>query len=69
MTPTSTHDRCTLCNTRGMTDEHYNEHGELPEPLEDEQPTDMPATKWLFVILVVVAMIAMAGMAYLYEKG
>jgi len=52
-----------------MTDEHYNEHGELPEPLEDEQPTDMPATKWLFVILVVVAMIAMAGMAYLYEKG
>lgn len=51
-----------------MSDAHYNDHGELPEPLEDDEPTDLPATKWLFVALVVVACIALAVMAYLYEQ-
>lgn len=52
-----------------MTDEHYNEQGELPEPLEDEQPTDMPATRWIFVMVVVVAVVGMVVMALLYDRG
>ena len=41
-----------------MTDEHYNQPGKLPEPLEDEEPTDLPATKWIFIsVLVVSAML------------
>ncbi len=51
-----------------MTDEHYNEQGELPKPLEDEQPTDMPATRWIFV-MVVVAVVGMLAMALLYDRG
>ena len=52
-----------------MTDEHYNKQGELPQPLEDEQPTDLPATKWTSTTLVVVAVVGMAVMAFLYDRG
>jgi hypothetical protein len=52
-----------------MTDEHYNEQGELPEPLEDKQPTDMPATKWIFITLVVLGAVGMVVMAFLYDRG
>lgn len=50
------------------TDEHYNEPGKLPEPLEDEQPNDMPATQGIFIALLVVAFIALIALALLQVK-
>ncbi|MBP6311763.1 MAG: hypothetical protein KA408_05800 [Flavobacteriales bacterium] len=47
------------------TDEHYNEPGELIEPLEDPQPTDMPATKGMFVAIIIVAAIGMVTLMVL----
>ncbi len=47
------------------TDEHYNEQGGMPEPLEDHKPTDMPATRGIFVAVLVVAAIAMVVLAVL----
>ncbi|MBX2974197.1 MAG: hypothetical protein KF797_13965 [Flavobacteriales bacterium] len=47
------------------TDEHYNEPGGLPEPLEDKEPNDMPATKGMFLAVVVVAFIAVAVLVML----
>lgn len=47
------------------TDKHYNEPGGLPEPLEDHEPTDMPATRGIFLAMMVVAFIALAVMALL----
>lgn len=52
-----------------MTDEHYNQPGKLPEPLEDEEPTDLPATKWIFISVLVVSVIAMVWLAFLHDKG
>lgn len=45
------------------TDKHYNEEGKLPEPLEDHEPTDMPATLGMFVMIAIVAAIALAALA------
>ncbi len=45
------------------TDKHYNEEGKLPEPLEDHEPTDMPATLGIFVMIAIVAAIAVAALA------
>lgn len=47
------------------TDKHYNEPGGLPEPLEDHEPNDMPATRGIFMAILVVAIIALAVMALL----
>lgn len=52
------------CATIGMsTDKHYNEEGKLPGPLEDHEPTDMPATLGIFVMIAIVAAIAVAALA------
>lgn len=37
----------------------------MPEPLEDNKPTDMPATRGIFVAVLVVAAIAMVVLAVL----
>ncbi len=42
------------------TDKHFNEQGGLPEPLEDHESTDLPATKTMFVVLGVVAFLSLA---------
>lgn len=61
--------RNALCGRVSMsTDEHYNEPGKLPEPLEDDQPNDMPATQGIFIALVVVAFIALIALALLQVK-
>jgi hypothetical protein len=41
------------------TDEHYNEPGELPKPLEDHSGTDMPATRGILWAIVVVAILGL----------
>jgi hypothetical protein len=46
-------------------DEHFNKSGELPGPLEDDRPSDMPATKFMFVAMVVVAAIGVIWLIYL----
>ncbi|HRH39033.1 MAG TPA: hypothetical protein PK760_11835 [Flavobacteriales bacterium] len=50
-------------------DKHFNEHGGLPTPLDDDQPTDMPATVSIFVMIVVVAAIALAVLALFQSLG
>ena len=50
-------------------DEHYNEPGGLPEPLEDNEPNDLPATRGIFYAVVVVAFIALAVLALLQLRG
>lgn len=40
------------------TDEHYNEEGKVPEPLDDHQPTDMPATVGIILMIAFVAVIS-----------
>jgi hypothetical protein len=51
------------------TDKHFNEHGGIPETLEDHQPTDMTATKSIFLILAVIVGIGMAVLATLQLVG
>jgi hypothetical protein len=43
------------------TDEHYNEPGVMPEPLRDRKGTDMPAARMLFIVIVIVAAVALLG--------
>jgi hypothetical protein len=50
------------------SDEHYNEPGKLPEPLEDEQPNDLPATHGMFIAVIAVAFIALVVLALLQVK-
>lgn len=45
------------------TDKHFNEPGGLPEPLEDHQPNDKPATISMFVVMAIVAAIAIGALA------
>lgn len=40
------------------TDKHYNEPGVMPELLEDAKGTDMTATRFMFVVIAAVAIIA-----------
>lgn len=51
------------------TDKHYNEHGGLLEPFEDDQPTDMPATLNIFLTILVVAVIGLATLALFQVLG
>jgi hypothetical protein len=51
------------------SDEHYNEPGKLPEPLEDDQPNDLPATHGMFIAMIVVAFIALAVLVLLQVQG
>lgn len=52
---------------KGMaTDEHYNEPGIVPEPLEDEQPTDMPATRSMFVVIALLAVLSLVILVTLH---
>ncbi|HNR55822.1 MAG TPA: hypothetical protein PKJ19_11695 [Flavobacteriales bacterium] len=44
------------------TDEHYNESGGLPEPLQDHEPTDMPATRGIFFAVVIVGLIGLVAL-------
>ncbi len=39
-------------------DKHYNEPGVMPEALEDTKGTDMPATRVMYIAIVVVAIIS-----------
>lgn len=48
------------------SDEHYNEPGGLPDPLEDNEPNDMPATRGMFIAVLILAGIALAVLA-LYQ--
>jgi len=45
------------------TDEHYNEQGELPKPLEDHEPNDKPAAESMFVVIAVVAAVGFIAAA------
>jgi hypothetical protein len=45
------------------TDKHYNEEGILPEALEDQRGTDMPATRKMFLVIGIVLVLAMAVLA------
>lgn len=47
------------------TDKHYNVPGGMPEPLDDPKPTDMPATRNMFIVITVLAIIALAILATL----
>lgn len=48
------------------TDKHFNEQAGMPEPLEDHQPTDMPATRTMFVVLAIVAFLSLVVLATLH---
>ncbi len=49
-------------------DDHYNEPAGLPEELEDHQPNDMPATRGIFITVLVLAAIALGVVALLYHQ-
>ncbi len=51
------------------TDEHFNAPGDVPEPIEDHKPTDMPATVNMFIIIASVAVISVVVMVALYLAG
>ncbi|MBK8339504.1 MAG: hypothetical protein IPK99_05595 [Flavobacteriales bacterium] len=51
------------------TDKHFNEQAGMPEPLEDHQPTDMPATRTMFVVLAIVAFLGLVVLATLQFTG
>lgn len=40
------------------TDKHFNEKGQVPEPLEDHEGTDMPAVRNMYIIIALVAALA-----------
>jgi hypothetical protein len=47
------------------TDNHFNEHGGIPETIEDHQPTDLTATKSMFLIIAIIFAIGLAVVATL----
>ena len=51
------------------SDEHYNEPGKMPKPLDDDQPNDMPATQGIFIAMIVVAFFAVAVLMLLQVQG
>jgi hypothetical protein len=62
--------RTGFCGPSGMpTDEHYNEPGGVPEPLEDHEPTDMPATVNMFVVIGALALISLVVIVVVYLFG
>jgi heme/copper-type cytochrome/quinol oxidase subunit 2 len=48
------------------TDKHFNAPGDLPEPIEDHKPTDMPATVNMFIIIAAVAVISVVVMVAMH---
>ncbi|MBK9176910.1 MAG: hypothetical protein IPM46_11365 [Flavobacteriales bacterium] len=42
------------------TDKHYNEPGVVDEALEDHEPTDMPATRSIFIVVAILAALSIA---------
>ncbi len=48
------------------TDKHYNEPGLVPEALEDMEPTDMPATVSMFVVIALVALLSLGVLITMY---
>lgn len=48
------------------TDKHFTEKGELPEAIEDNKPTDLPATKNMFKVIAVLAALGLIA-AVLFE--
>jgi hypothetical protein len=47
------------------TDKHFNEQAGMPEPLEDHEPTDMPATRTMIVVVAIVAFLGLVVLATL----
>ena len=45
------------------TDKHYNAPNDLPDALQDKEPTDMPATIGIFITIAIVAAISLAALA------
>lgn len=41
-------------------DKHFDEHGVVPAPLDDHKPDDMPAARWLLVIVLALVLIGAA---------
>lgn len=47
-------------------DKHFTEKGEMPKPIEDNKPTDLPATKNMFRVIAVLAALGLVA-AVLFE--
>lgn len=41
-------------------DKHFDEHGVVPAPLDDRKPDDMPAARWLLVIVLALVLVGAA---------
>jgi hypothetical protein len=52
-------------------DKHFNEPGAMPEALEDHRPTDLPATRVMFILLfcLLTACALIFGVIYYGERG
>jgi len=48
------------------TDKHYNEPGAMPEPLQDHKGTDMPATRNMFKVIVILAVVSVVALLVIY---
>jgi hypothetical protein len=51
------------------TDEHFNAPGDVPEPIDDHKPTDMPATINMFIIIAAVAVISLVVLVVTHLAG
>jgi uncharacterized protein (DUF983 family) len=51
------------------TDKHFNAPGDVPDPIEDHKPTDMPATVNMFIIIAAVAAVSLVVMVALHFAG
>ena len=50
------------------TDKHFNEHGEVPKPLDDYRPNDMPAAKTIFIVVLAILILGTAVTALVHKK-
>lgn len=50
-------------------DEHYNEPGAVPEPLEDHEPSDKPASIGIFVAIIALAALGLAALIFFALMG
>lgn len=48
------------------TDKHYNEPGAMPKPLEDRKGTDMPATRNMFKVIAILAVVSVIALVVIY---
>lgn len=50
-------------------DKHFNQHGGIPEAMDDHRPDDMPAAKTIVVLVVALLVVCTVITAVIYGRA